>query len=77
MGLVPNVFELDRLMTQFANQENINYLSPMNLLCDSQGCLVRTGNAGNTITAWDSEHLTDEGSRYLASRFGHLINRGR
>lgn len=77
MGLVPNVFELDRLMTRFANRENVNYLSPINVLCDSQGCLVRTGDAGNTITAWDSEHLTDEGSRYLVSRFGHLINRGR
>lgn len=77
MGLVPNVFELDRLMTQFANHENVNYLSPINILCDSQGCLVRTSDEGNTITAWDSEHLTNEGSQYLVSRFGHLINQGR
>jgi hypothetical protein len=77
MGLVPNVFELDRLMTEFAKQENVNYFSPMNILCDSQGCLVRTRDTGNTITAWDSEHLTDAGSQYLVSKFGHLINRGR
>ena len=69
MGLVPKVFELDQQMAQFAIQENVNYLSPIKVLCDAQGCLIRTGEAGNTITSWDSEHLTDAGSQYLVSEF--------
>lgn len=77
MGLVPSVFELDRLMAQFAIQENVRYLSPINVLCDERGCLIRTGDAGNTITTWDSEHLTDAGSRYLVSGFERFAKDGR
>lgn len=71
MGLVTKVFELDQQMAQFAIQENVNYLSPIKVLCNVQGCLIRTGEAGNTITSWDSEHLTDAGAQYLVSKFEH------
>ena len=77
MGLVPKVFELDQQMAQFAIQENVNYLSPIKVLCDAQGCLIRTGEAGNTITSWDSEHLTDVGSQYLVSEFERSTKYGR
>jgi hypothetical protein len=77
MGLVPNVFELDQQMAQFAIQENVNYLSPIKVLCDAQGCLIRTGEAFNTITSWDTEHLTDVGSQYLVSEFERSTKYGR
>jgi len=69
MGLVPQIFVLDKAMKQFSQQQNVRYLSAVQVLCKDEHCMVRTGERGNTITAWDSEHLTDIGSVYLVSHF--------
>lgn len=71
-GLVTQVFKLDAAMSQFSQKEKIHYLSPIQILCKEEGCLIRTGESGNTITAWDSEHFTDWGSRYLVAQFGNI-----
>lgn len=68
-GLVSQVFALDELMNQFFQQRSVSYLSAIQILCKEGACLVRVGEKGNTITAWDSEHLTDVGSEYLVSNF--------
>lgn len=68
-GLVPQVFILDEAMSQFFQQQSVSYLSAIKILCKKSACMIRVGEAGNTITAWDSEHLTDVGSEYLVSHF--------
>jgi len=68
-GLNTNIFELDPLMRQFADEMGINYISVMAILCDRDGCLTRLGDTSDSLLQWDSGHLTTQGSRYLVSRF--------
>lgn len=72
MGLIPQVFALDQDMKRLFEKPNVHYLSAIKILCKSGACLVRVGDKGNTITAWDSEHLTDIGSEYLVSHFERM-----
>jgi len=69
MGLIPKIFEIDALMSQFALDQKIYYLSPAKIMCGQNGCLVRQTDAASSITAWDTVHLTDSGSMYLVSHF--------
>ncbi|MCZ4294810.1 acyltransferase family protein [Vibrio sinaloensis] len=66
-GLAPNVMELDFEMKQFALSHNIGYLSPTSILCNKDGCLTRIGE--QSLTAFDSAHLTEDGAKYVASSF--------
>ncbi|MGF1755732.1 acyltransferase, partial [Vibrio makurazakiensis] len=68
-GLKPYVMSLDHDMSQFAKEHNINYLSPTQILCNSDGCLTRVGKENMSITAFDSSHLTEDGAKYVASQF--------
>jgi peptidoglycan/LPS O-acetylase OafA/YrhL len=68
-GLNQELFELDSVMRQFADEMRINYISPMAIFCDRDGCLTRSGDTGESLLQWDQSHLTTEGSRYLVSRF--------
>jgi len=67
-GLIKDI-EIDDKLRSFSLENGINYFSPYQILCNSEGCLIRTGNTGDSITAWDSEHLTYEGSNALVSKF--------
>lgn len=69
MGLIPKVFEIDVLMSQFALNQKIHYLSPTKIMCGQNGCIVRQTDEASSITAWDVAHLTDSGSIYLVSHF--------
>ena len=68
-GLKQNVFQLEPLMSDFAKQLGVNYISPTKILCNEFGCITRLGETKDTLTAFDEEHLTDMGSRFLVSQF--------
>ena len=62
-------FDIDKKMKTLSSNLNVKYQSPMSILCNKQGCLTRTDNSKNSITAWDESHLTEKGSIYLINKF--------
>lgn len=71
-GLSPRVNDLDVQMSQFAQSESVNYLSPTKVLCNQDGCLTRVGERNLSLTAFDSSHLTEDGADYVVSNFEHI-----
>ena len=67
--LDPGAGTLDREMAAFLTGGPAQYVSPMRILCDGDGCLVRTGPGIDSLTAWDDAHLTTAGSQFLVSHF--------
>jgi peptidoglycan/LPS O-acetylase OafA/YrhL len=57
---------LDNRIRQVANQFNAAFVSPIDVFCDADGCLTSIGDDPKNLTVWDSAHLTDAGSEYLA-----------
>jgi len=66
-GLIP-LEQLDAQMREISKAEGIAYISPWDTLCDTNGCQTVTEDNGVPI-AWDTVHLTAEGSRFLVSHF--------
>jgi hypothetical protein len=56
----------DKFLEAKAKQLQIQYISPLKILCDDRGCLARIGGSGSELTAFDPGHLTVPGSLYLA-----------
>lgn len=71
-GLDRRFLALDDVLEQKARTLKINYFSPKNIFCDINGCITRLGETGETLTAWDSGHLTTMGSEFLVSKFPEL-----
>lgn len=61
--------DIEPQLEAFAMKTGVRYISPGSFMCDVEGCLVRTGNSVQTLTAWDYDHLTSDGSRFLVSQF--------
>lgn len=72
-GLRQDVIELDGLLAEVARQLNVSYISPIQILCNGDGCITRLGETVDTLTAYDHVHLTSKGSQFLVSRFPHHI----
>jgi hypothetical protein len=45
---------------------HVGFISAIEVLCNADGCLTRTGEGPEHVVAWDSAHLTKAGSRLLA-----------
>lgn len=60
---------LDLLMAAFAEQHSVRYASPLQILCNDEGCLTRLGDTGELLMSWDTGHLLDAASIYLVERF--------
>lgn len=58
------VQKLDESMRNFAQTHKVQYISSLNILCNKDGCLTRTGANNKDIIARDSNHLTPQGSYY-------------
>ena len=60
---VPGQFEIDRAIERDAQARRIPYISPLQLLCPREQCRTLVGNVP---LQFDSNHLTAEGSVFLA-----------
>ena len=60
---VAGQFEIDRTLQHEATAQGIPYISPLRLLCPRQQCRTLVGPVP---LQFDSNHLTAEGSVYLA-----------
>lgn len=68
-GLMPGPFTLDQEMSSLADTLDVPYLSPIQTLCNGQGCLARSPVTSGALTAWDDTHLTLHGSEWVVSKW--------
>ncbi|MEO7432508.1 MAG: acyltransferase family protein [Dokdonella sp.] len=68
-GLNPQTQILDTRLRDALKSLPVTYVSMLASMCNTQGCLVRTGDAASSITAWDASHLTSDGSIYAVAHF--------
>jgi hypothetical protein len=67
--------ENDLRMEAFSRQAGVEYISAWKVLCNTEGCLTRTGPTTADVVATDLVHLSDNGSRFLAQAIAkHLFN---
>jgi peptidoglycan/LPS O-acetylase OafA/YrhL len=72
-GLVAKDREWDSFFKSTIRRNNVIYISTQDRLCNSDGCLTRTGNSASQLTAVDWGHLTNAGSVFLAGKIKNLI----
>jgi peptidoglycan/LPS O-acetylase OafA/YrhL len=60
------VSAIDAALKRFSKAENIQYISSLDILCNQDGCLTRTGENSIDVMTMDSGHLTPQGAAYQA-----------
>lgn len=68
VGFNKEIVEADQRIAGVARQAGVGYFSPLELLCNDQGCLISTSPDRFVPLAWDSSHLTAAGADYLVRR---------
>lgn len=58
----------DEKIKVFAQENKVSYVSPQDLLCNTEGCLISTSREKFYPLAWDYSHLTEAGSTLLVDR---------
>jgi peptidoglycan/LPS O-acetylase OafA/YrhL len=61
--------DLDLDFRERSRTTGASYVSPLDLLCNDDGCLTKVGDRATDIMMWDFNHLTVAGSIYLTDRF--------
>jgi peptidoglycan/LPS O-acetylase OafA/YrhL len=56
---------IDKEMGRLAKELNVDFVSPIDLLCNESGCLVSVSRERLVPLAWDYAHLTEEGAVLL------------
>ncbi|NDU91975.1 MAG: hypothetical protein G3I10_05105, partial [Ferrovum sp.] len=67
-SLNPHAFAMNESMHQFARENTVDFMSPMDTLCNEQGCLISASSRELIPTSFDDGHLTGAGSRLLLER---------
>ncbi|MEI2767531.1 MAG: SGNH hydrolase domain-containing protein [Nitrosomonas sp.] len=66
---IDDLATIDYLLSGVAKQEEVNFLSALNVLCKNKDCLASTIYRDKpALTAWDYGHLTEAGSVSLAQK---------
>jgi len=60
-------------LAKVANEESIEYVSVINELCNSEGCISRVGGAPQDFIAIDYGHFSKNGSEFLIEKFKKII----
>ncbi|CCD92687.1 putative Acyltransferase, group 3; O-antigen acetylase [Bradyrhizobium sp. ORS 375] len=63
--LFPSQDQNEKLKS-IAARLKVEFISPLDIMCNQSGCLTRVGDAPGDLTAFDTGHLTVPGSTYLA-----------
>lgn len=58
----------DERIRALAKRSGVGYFSPLELLCNEQGCLISTEPDRFVPLAWDSSHLTADGALLLVRK---------
>jgi peptidoglycan/LPS O-acetylase OafA/YrhL len=57
--------DANETLKQFASENNVKFVSPIDIFCNVGGCLLSTSKNILTPVAWDYGHLTKSGAIYL------------
>ncbi len=68
-GLHRVFFNVDTTLSNLLEGLNVNYISPVKIFCNKNGCLTMTGDGIESLVTNDNAHLSAPGSEYLVSRF--------
>jgi peptidoglycan/LPS O-acetylase OafA/YrhL len=60
-----NIFYGDKQLRAIADSLSITYISPIEAMCNLDGCLTRVGDDPTDLTAIDYGHLSPKGSSFL------------
>lgn len=63
-----SIIESNKRMELIAKNNNVKFISPLDLLCDGKGCLISTSSQTLIPLAWDYGHLTEAGSEFLIAK---------
>ncbi|RCX01729.1 MULTISPECIES: acyltransferase family protein [Kosakonia] len=72
-GLLYDIFSFDRIIKEAMINENVDYISSVESLCNTEGCLVRTAPGAINITTMDWGHLSEAGSKYLIEKNKRIV----
>jgi hypothetical protein len=65
--------QLDSELRERSRLAGAIYVSPMETMCNGEGCVTRVGDDPKDIVAWDGTHLTVAGSIYLVDHFPSAV----
>lgn len=63
--LNPKIFEIDHHIADLSNQSGAKFISPLDTLCNKEGCLISTSKIELVPMAYDASHMTYSGSLYF------------
>ena len=65
---------IEKKLRAIAAKDDVRFVSAIDVFCQKNECLTKTGDAAKDIVVWDSAHLTDAGSYLLAKRLYATIS---
>lgn len=68
-GLNNNFLEIEPQLKAIAMKNKISYLSIVDVLCNTSGCITRFGEDSSELASFDGGHFTSAASIYVVSRF--------
>lgn len=68
-GLNPNFMEIEPQLMALAKANHISYISIVNILCNTNGCITRFGDTAETLASFDGGHFTELASKYVVGQF--------
>jgi len=68
-GLNSNFLDIEPKLLALANQNHVRYISIVNILCNTIGCITRFGDTADTLASFDGGHFTEVASKYVVDRF--------
>jgi hypothetical protein len=68
-GLNPNFYSIEAKLKVIASNLQVPYLSVVDVLCNSSGCITRFGESADSLSSFDGGHLTKTASEYVVQRF--------
>ncbi len=72
-GLNQEIKQWDAYFSENIPKTGVEYVSAYKAMCNDSGCLTRTGNGPDFVTAVDWGHLTKPGSDFLFEKIGNDI----
>lgn len=65
--------EIDGVLRRLSREENVDYISAIDILCEGENCISRVGDSPTDWIAWDDVHLSKAGAEFLVARMARSI----
>ncbi|SNS10974.1 Peptidoglycan/LPS O-acetylase OafA/YrhL, contains acyltransferase and SGNH-hydrolase domains [Pseudomonas japonica] len=76
-NLNPDIPKIESEFTNAYSNSKAAFVSLLDILCNTEGCLTHTTDDATTLTTWDYGHLTTAGAIFVAERLHQAITPGR